>query len=188
MEKNDKRERILRAALEMFLHRGYDGTAIPPIAKAAGVSVGTIYRYFESKESLVNELFQETVNKLSRFIMKDYPAGYTAKEKFYYIFDKLYEFCKENNRAFLFINDNSYSYYLTKESNNCLTNFFEFIFKDLENFKQQGIVKNLPNNAYIALVYAPIEMAICLQHNNMLDLSEDILLELRESCWHAVRN
>ncbi|HEY4124317.1 MAG TPA: helix-turn-helix domain-containing protein, partial [Rhizomicrobium sp.] len=53
---DDKRERLLDAALELFELRGFDGVAVPEIAHMAGVATGTIYRYFETKEALVNAL------------------------------------------------------------------------------------------------------------------------------------
>ena len=55
----DKREAITAAALELFVERGFYGTAVPEIADLAGVGAGTIYRYFESKEALVNAIYRE---------------------------------------------------------------------------------------------------------------------------------
>src|SRR5438067_8425981 len=43
----DKREAIMSAALELFVERGFYGTAVPEIAERAEVGAGTIYRYFE---------------------------------------------------------------------------------------------------------------------------------------------
>jgi len=54
----DKREAIMGAALDLFVERGFHGTAVPEIAQAAGVGAGTIYRYFEHKEALVNALYR----------------------------------------------------------------------------------------------------------------------------------
>lgn len=48
----DKREAILAAALDLFAERTFEGTPVPLIAERAGVATGTIYRYFESKETL----------------------------------------------------------------------------------------------------------------------------------------
>ncbi|MCW7461137.1 helix-turn-helix domain-containing protein [Leptospira limi] len=53
----NKSEEILSAALELFTAKGFDGTAVPLIAERANVAAGTIYRYFASKEELVNSLF-----------------------------------------------------------------------------------------------------------------------------------
>lgn len=57
------RQRILRAAAEVFTQRGLDAT-LDDVARQAGVGVGTVYRRFPDKESLVEELFQERINAL----------------------------------------------------------------------------------------------------------------------------
>ena len=50
------RERILDAANQTFTESGYDGTTIRAIAKRLGCSVGSIYRYFDDKRSLLNAM------------------------------------------------------------------------------------------------------------------------------------
>jgi AcrR family transcriptional regulator len=47
------KEAILEATLEVFRQRGYEGTTIPAIAEHLGVSQGTLYNYFPSKEKLL---------------------------------------------------------------------------------------------------------------------------------------
>jgi AcrR family transcriptional regulator len=57
------RQRILRAAAEVFTQRGLDAT-LDDVAREAGVGVGTVYRRFPDKESLVAELFQDRIDAL----------------------------------------------------------------------------------------------------------------------------
>jgi AcrR family transcriptional regulator len=47
------RERLLRAAADVFAERGYDGTRVADIAAAAGVSNGAMYAHFASKADLL---------------------------------------------------------------------------------------------------------------------------------------
>ena len=47
------RERLLRAAADVFAERGYDGTRVADIAAAAGVSNGAMYAHFASKAELL---------------------------------------------------------------------------------------------------------------------------------------
>lgn len=47
------RERLLRAAADVFAERGYDGTRVADIAAAAGVSNGAMYAHFTSKAELL---------------------------------------------------------------------------------------------------------------------------------------
>src|SRR6202171_2844902 len=54
-----KRERILRAATDVFARNGYFNAKVSEIAKAAGVADGTIYLYFEGKEDLLVTIFRE---------------------------------------------------------------------------------------------------------------------------------
>ena len=56
---SSKRERILRAAVEVFARSGYFNAKVAEIAKTAGVADGTIYLYFEGKEDLLVTIFRE---------------------------------------------------------------------------------------------------------------------------------
>lgn len=49
----ETRERLLRAAADVFAERGYDGTRVADIAAAAGVSNGALYAHFGSKGELL---------------------------------------------------------------------------------------------------------------------------------------
>jgi AcrR family transcriptional regulator len=57
------RQRILQAAAEVFTQRGLDAT-LDDVARQAGVGVGTVYRRFPDKETLVAELFQDRIDTL----------------------------------------------------------------------------------------------------------------------------
>ena len=53
------RQRILETALAMFAERGYDRTTMRAIAAEAGVSVGSAYYYFKSKEQLIQGFYEQ---------------------------------------------------------------------------------------------------------------------------------
>lgn len=62
------RQRLIRAALELFATRGYHDTTTAQIAKKAGVAEGTIYRHFASKQQLVNELYRAAQRWASKVV------------------------------------------------------------------------------------------------------------------------
>jgi AcrR family transcriptional regulator len=57
----ETRRRILDAAQQLFLDRGYGATTIEAIAEAAGVSVPTVYVRFENKRFLLQALLDRTI-------------------------------------------------------------------------------------------------------------------------------
>lgn len=59
----DKREAILRAAIQVFAHNGYFNSKVADIASAAGVADGTVYLYFKSKEEILHSIFDRTVEE-----------------------------------------------------------------------------------------------------------------------------
>jgi AcrR family transcriptional regulator len=54
-----KRRQILEGARKLFLAEGFDAASMGDIARAAGVSKGTLYVYFDSKERLFAEMVSE---------------------------------------------------------------------------------------------------------------------------------
>lgn len=61
----NKREKILYAAKNLFLEKGYKGTSVRQIAKFAEVNVAMISYYFGSKEKLLQELMETRIKDLS---------------------------------------------------------------------------------------------------------------------------
>lgn len=57
----ENRRRILAAASGLFREKGYAGTAMPEVARTAGVSVQTVYKAFANKATLLKAVFDVTV-------------------------------------------------------------------------------------------------------------------------------
>jgi len=55
-------ERILKEAMRLFLERGYHGTSIDDITRAAGLTKGALYWHFESKEDLLKKIIKKYEN------------------------------------------------------------------------------------------------------------------------------
>jgi AcrR family transcriptional regulator len=111
----DKRDAILAAALKLFVERGFYGTAVPEIADLAGVGAGTIYRYFESKEALVNELYRGEKQRFGAHVMSDFPVG-PARDLFRSLWMRMARFASANMSSFIFLELHHHARYLDAES------------------------------------------------------------------------
>jgi AcrR family transcriptional regulator len=59
--KDERREQILKAALQIFARKGLAAARISDIAAAAGLSYGLVYHYFRDKEEIFVELVRRAV-------------------------------------------------------------------------------------------------------------------------------
>jgi AcrR family transcriptional regulator len=64
------RERVLDAAAEVFARRGYERATVDEIAGEAGLSKGTVYWNFASKEDLFVALLEERIDRPTRGLME----------------------------------------------------------------------------------------------------------------------
>ena len=60
--------KILTAALNLFVKKGYHNVSIHEIQKEADVSIGSIYRHFNGKEGIAKELYKHILNELDELI------------------------------------------------------------------------------------------------------------------------
>ena len=80
-KKEEKRDKILKAASELLIQNGYANTRIIDIAKAADVAKGTVYEYFSSKDELVIEWVKQISTEINVRTVEALKGDDTAEEK-----------------------------------------------------------------------------------------------------------
>ncbi|HUU27799.1 MAG TPA: TetR/AcrR family transcriptional regulator [archaeon] len=63
----DKKQKIIRCAIENFAHNGYTGTSMDSVAECAKVAKGALYRYFTSKKDLYMLVVDNLVDDIDRY-------------------------------------------------------------------------------------------------------------------------
>ncbi len=91
----EKRKRILRVATEEFADNGFENTSILQIAKKSGISVGSIYKYFENKELLFTYIVREGLSTLEQTLLELAPSEEDILIKAEKIIRTLLAFSKE---------------------------------------------------------------------------------------------
>ena len=118
---DDKRRRLLDAALKMFAERGYHGVAVPEVAAAAGVGTGTLYHYFENKQVLVNELYRDAKLRLRSHLLDgladpDIDKPGAGEAWFFEVWRRLANYAREMPHEFKFLEMQDHVEYLDAES------------------------------------------------------------------------
>jgi TetR/AcrR family transcriptional regulator, repressor of fatR-cypB operon len=126
----DKREAIMTAALDLFVERGFFGTAVPEIADRAGVGAGTIYRYFESKEALVNAIYREQKLAFGQIALEAIPVTAPMREQFRLLWLRMVTFAVDHPSSFIFLELHHHAPYLDADSHaigNRITDLFRAV-------------------------------------------------------------
>ena len=76
-----RRQRVLQAALQLGAEGGYDAVQMRDVAATAGVALGTIDRYFPSKDALLAAAMVEWMEDLERRLARRGPQGATTAER-----------------------------------------------------------------------------------------------------------
>jgi AcrR family transcriptional regulator len=79
--KDERREQILAAALELFATKGLAATKITDISNKTGMSQGLIYHYYKSKEEVFVWLIGDAMEKMNAAALELEKIPVSAKEK-----------------------------------------------------------------------------------------------------------
>ncbi|MCK4766402.1 MAG: TetR/AcrR family transcriptional regulator [Candidatus Aminicenantes bacterium] len=87
VDKKEKKDGIVTAAISEFAKKGFAKTTINDIAAAAGIGKGTVYEYFENKEAIINYSFGYFMRSLELDMEEILISKVPAREKLRQIFD-----------------------------------------------------------------------------------------------------
>jgi AcrR family transcriptional regulator len=85
----ERRREIMNKAIELFLDKGYDKTSVNSIVEELKIAKGTFYHYFKSKEEILYDIIDESVEEYSERIKKDLNVLSGAGNKMQFILKKL---------------------------------------------------------------------------------------------------
>jgi TetR/AcrR family transcriptional regulator, cholesterol catabolism regulator len=76
-----RRERVIRAAQELAAEGGYDAVQMRDVASRGEVALGTIYRYFPSKDALLLAVMVQWLGDLEQRVTRHPPTGATTVDR-----------------------------------------------------------------------------------------------------------
>jgi AcrR family transcriptional regulator len=92
--REEKRTLIMDIALKYFASEGYHKTTISQIAKHAGISKGLMYNYFKSKEHLLSDIIDRTMEDIGRYFDPN-NDGFLTEHEFELFIRKLFNVLRE---------------------------------------------------------------------------------------------
>ena len=184
-----KKITILKAAEKVLTQHGFYAFSMQNLAEQAAVSIGTIYRYFENKEALLNELQKFIRTESADILFMGWKTTLSDKQKYDLIWQNTFDFVIENPKRLTLLET---LHYVPNIDQTELTLFENKTFKLLIDFYQQGIdSKRFVNWQLFALIAASLETALALAKQVIRGRVTPDHLQLeqvRDASWKIIQN
>ncbi|KAF0221064.1 MAG: TetR family transcriptional [Geobacteraceae bacterium] len=190
MTKPEKRDEIVRAALELIAEHGFHGAPMAMIADRAGVGAGTIYRYFENKDVLIADLYRDLEERIYPAMLEGYAPDKPIRERFLHLGTALLRYFINNPLDFRYLEQFHNSPYGAEFRRDKILGKKEGcdIFRELfEEGVSRQVMKELPLVILFALSFGPL-LAVARDHIlGFISLDDALIARTIEACWDGIR-
>lgn len=190
MAKPDKRDEIVRAALELIAEHGFHGAPMAMIAERAGVAAGTIYRYFENKDVMITELYGDMEARIKAVVHVGYNPEKPVMDRFIHLGTAVLRYCINNPLDFRFLEQFHNSPYGVVHRRDKLfgkTKKGDLYCELFEDGIARKDVKDLPLVVLFALAFGPL-ITVARDHIlGFVALDEALIARTVAACWDGVK-
>jgi TetR/AcrR family transcriptional regulator, multidrug resistance operon repressor len=151
---SNKEALIREKAIEIIVNHGFDGLSMHKLAKAAHVSVATIYIYYKDREHLIQQLYTEETRKMADATLKNFDPEARFDEGLKIQWINRMNYCLENPYSMTFMEQVKHSPLIDRSTMD--TRFLQamgrFVHKAIE---RQELIP-LPIEIYWSVAFAPL--------------------------------
>lgn len=180
-----KQRQVLLSSLKLFSEIGFENTTASLIAKEAGVSEGTVFSYFKTKEGILEAILSTFLEQVIPDVIADFSKKkFTENQETFSVFlrsivrDRLV-FIRENQMQVKILLSRSF---IDNTISNQLGNVIvDYIIKPispiLNQFKEMGLIRNWSNERivrYILALSLSYVLPMMLNDNEDLDIDEAV--------------
>jgi AcrR family transcriptional regulator len=206
VQKRDKREAILQAALELIAEHGFQHTPMSLISKRSKASAGIIYHYFESKDDLLQSLYLRIKGDMGRAWLAADDSQQPLAKRFQSLWLVIFRYCLAHPQEMAFVEQYE-SLPLAKQQG--LRQEARTLDDLLTDLRTQNLIEDLPleGKALYSLIAdlraqdlikdLPLEvigeftlgMALKLARQSsagLVSIDETTLREIARACWDAI--
>ncbi|WP_066374214.1 TetR/AcrR family transcriptional regulator [Herbidospora mongoliensis] len=176
------RAALLEAALAVFNERTYGDTPVAMVADRAGVSVGTLYRYFPSKEALGNAVYRLWKQTLVERLAAEHVADASSENIFAAMFRTFIGFAADHPEAFAFLELQQHESYIDVDSRDVSASVDELAVEFVRSGQKAGEIRAGDPHMLLALVYGAM-VGLVKARRAGLRLGDDDLAVALAGCW-----
>ncbi|MDD4309357.1 MAG: TetR/AcrR family transcriptional regulator [Candidatus Cloacimonetes bacterium] len=162
--RQNKRDLLLNAAIEVFAHKGSNSATIADVAKRARVALGTVYVYFESKDDLLQHCMREIVDSELNSIIKQTETIFDPMDRLYAFFQQHVALVKEKPHVARFITveaRQSESFTNRNPGYNPLQKYLEFVKETTASAISKGNIMPIDPQALALILVGTMDIVLC---------------------------
>ncbi len=176
----------MNAALDLFAERGFHGTAVPLVAERAGVGAGTIYRYFDTKEALVNAVYQRHKRGLADAVRAALQSPGASRQRFHALWSRMLELAEEQPTAIRFLELHHHAPYLDRKSRLIEDEIMAAAGSFFAEMPPRARAAAVPAELLVAVVWGSFVQVVKKSWEGRLELTPEVVRAAEEACWRAV--
>lgn len=139
----DTRYLVLDSALTLFTERGFFGTSVHDIGRAAGVSIGSIYHHFGDKEGIAGALYAQLSNRMESLIGDICRRHDSAHDQAYELIKRLFDLTETESRAMEFMLYAKHREFLPGHAPICSSRPFEMMHEMVDRGMARGEIRHM---------------------------------------------
>jgi AcrR family transcriptional regulator len=159
---NERKDEILNIAIKIIDEAGFSALSMKRVGEIAGISEPAVYRYFKSKENLVNEIFNKIIS-IHKHISEKYEDCDDDLYKIESILLEHLEYYEKNREitALIFSSDAfSYSNRIKNKISPILKERENLMISLIENAQKKGIIKKINPDHLTKMISGSIMLLI----------------------------
>ncbi len=180
---DEKQNSIKKSVVQLILQEGFHGTSISKIARLAGVSPATVYIYYQNKEEMLRDIYQEYAEDVFDFLLQKLIPEMSGEELIDVLIRQYYHYIHENTETFHFVEQFRSCPSLHEGCQDLRgTASLNGILRD---YKERGILNNFNNENIWAILFYPVK-TIAIKPYKTGSNSEDMLDEMIQIIRNAL--
>ncbi len=186
-----RKRMILRATLECFTERGYEATGIEDICSRAGVSVGSLYHHFKSKDMLAAQLYFQGIADYQKGLLGELGSAKNAKQGVLGSVRYHLNWVAQNADQARFLFQQRHAGFMEQSEDEFIkmnAEFFSGIALWMKAHVDSGDLQRMPPDVYVCMVLGPCqEYSRLFLSGRCMTPVDKAIRELGDAVWHALK-
>jgi AcrR family transcriptional regulator len=183
----EKKKAILESTLELIKQNGFHGTPMSLVAQKACVACGTIYHYFDSKDTLITELYAYVKQKMENAMLEGDDTRMEFKDRFFNFWIKHCRFYMENPNALYFMEQYVNSPY-HKDSKTEDERFRNVILNFVKAGIEKGTLKQMNYLLMGILIHSSVATTVKIHLSGKVNIGEAEMHQMAQVIWDGIKS